>query len=119
MTLAALGIAVTTQAYISTQLKADEVLVWMPLTLVLDVGAMLQMVVLIIEKHDERHLPNGVQPQDPRRGTRVLRDALIEFLQLAWRRLAGRTTHARVDYKDDAENGMCKCITARLVLTEI
>ncbi|KAF2134154.1 hypothetical protein P153DRAFT_381335 [Dothidotthia symphoricarpi CBS 119687] len=50
--LAVLAIAFTVQAYQSTALKPSEVLVWMPLTLVLDAGAMLQMVVLIIEKHD-------------------------------------------------------------------
>jgi hypothetical protein len=51
LALAVLGIALTLQAYQSTALKAEEILVWMPLTLVLDVGAMLQMVVLILEKH--------------------------------------------------------------------
>lgn len=114
MTLAALGIAVTTQAYVSTQLKADEVLVWMPLTLVLDVGAMLQMVVLIIEKHDERHLPKDIRPQHPRRGTRVLRDALIEFFQLTGSKLMGRTRHARVDDNEDVGNSMCNHINANL-----
>ncbi|KAJ9638249.1 hypothetical protein H2199_006936 [Coniosporium tulheliwenetii] len=44
--LAIVGITLCVQAYLSTGLKADEVLVWMPLALILDVGAMLQMVVL-------------------------------------------------------------------------
>ena len=48
--LAALSIALCIQSYISTGLVAEEILVWMPLTLMLDVGAMLQMVVLLIEK---------------------------------------------------------------------
>jgi len=52
--LAALSIALCIQSYISTSLVAEEILVWMPLTLMLDVGAMLQMVVLLIEKnHDQ------------------------------------------------------------------
>lgn len=54
--LAVLGIALTIQSYEGTSLKAETVLVWMPLTLILDVGAMLQMVVLIIEKHGFRNL---------------------------------------------------------------
>ncbi|KAF2478381.1 uncharacterized protein BDR25DRAFT_365611 [Lindgomyces ingoldianus] len=51
--LAVLGIALTAQSFQSTSLQAKNILVWMPLTLILDVGAMLQMVVLIIEKHGE------------------------------------------------------------------
>lgn len=51
LTLAILGIALTLQAFQSTGLRAEEILVWMPLTLILDVGAMMQMVVLILEKH--------------------------------------------------------------------
>jgi hypothetical protein len=66
--LAIFNIALTVQAYISTQLRAEEVLVWMPLTVLLDVGATLQMVVLIIEMH--RH---GDTRQ---RGLRVLCAAL-------------------------------------------
>lgn len=38
--LALLGVALTIQAYVSTGLKPEEVLVWMPLPLVLDAGAM-------------------------------------------------------------------------------
>ncbi|PGH02715.1 hypothetical protein AJ80_08812 [Polytolypa hystricis UAMH7299] len=49
--LAVLGIALCIQTYYSTHMEAAEVLVWMPLTLSLDVGAMMQMVVLIIEAH--------------------------------------------------------------------
>jgi hypothetical protein len=38
MGLAVLGIALTLQAFVSTGLAAAEVLVWMPLTLVLESG---------------------------------------------------------------------------------
>lgn len=37
------------QAYISTPLQPEQVLVWIPVTLILDAGAMLQIYVLIIE----------------------------------------------------------------------
>jgi hypothetical protein len=47
--LALFNIAVTIQSYVSTKLDPAEVLVWMPLTLMLDIGAMLQMVILILE----------------------------------------------------------------------
>jgi hypothetical protein len=49
--LAVGGIALCIQSYISTQMRPAEVMVWMPLTLMQDVGAMLQMVTLIIEKY--------------------------------------------------------------------
>jgi hypothetical protein len=47
--LAGVNIAITIQAYVSTQLRPEEVLVWTPVTLILDAGAMLQIYVLIIE----------------------------------------------------------------------
>ncbi|KAF2675875.1 hypothetical protein K458DRAFT_482123 [Lentithecium fluviatile CBS 122367] len=47
--LALFNIAVTVQTYVSTKLRPSEILVWMPLTLMLDIGAMLQMVILILE----------------------------------------------------------------------
>jgi hypothetical protein len=71
------------QAYVSTALNAAEVLVWMPLTLILDIGAMLQMVVLIIEKHDDRwqKWKKIREGEEPPRGWRVLRDAIKKLLQ--------------------------------------
>lgn len=54
--LALFGVTICIQSYLSTRLDAGEVLVWMPLTLMLDVGAMMQIVVLIIEKYDLRRL---------------------------------------------------------------
>lgn len=51
LALALLSLALCIQSYVSTRLAPEEILVWMPLTIMLDVGAMLQMVVLIIEKH--------------------------------------------------------------------
>jgi len=47
--LALFNVTVTIQSYVSTRLNPAQVLVWMPLTLLLDIGAMLQMVVLILE----------------------------------------------------------------------
>jgi hypothetical protein len=59
----------------------------MPLTLILDIGAMLQMVILIYEEHDkpyqkwlEAKSPVG---EEPRRGGRVLGDAVAE----AWAKI--------------------------------
>lgn len=54
--LAIFGVALTIQAYVSTRFEPSEVLVWMPPALTLDVGAMLQMIVLIIEKHGKKAL---------------------------------------------------------------
>lgn len=47
--LAATTMALTIEAFLSTQRKASEVLVWTPLTLILDVGSMMQLVYLILE----------------------------------------------------------------------
>lgn len=49
--LAAFNVAIACQAYAATQLTTEDVLVWSPMTLVLDGGAMLQQVVLVIEVH--------------------------------------------------------------------
>jgi hypothetical protein len=49
LALATLTIGVTLQSYKSTSLSPDKVLVWMPLTLTLDAGSMLQLAVLIVE----------------------------------------------------------------------
>jgi hypothetical protein len=38
-------------AYRSTQLAPEKVLIWAPLTLILDAGAMMQLVVLLVEKY--------------------------------------------------------------------
>lgn len=94
--LAVLGIALTIQAFISTALRAEEILVWMPLTLVLDVGAMLQMVILIVEKHDERLLPIERRPAQPRNGWRVLWEAVRDAVRNLRARMAGNPND-RVD----------------------
>jgi hypothetical protein len=49
LALAGFQIAITLQGYHSTGLAPDKVLVWMPLTLPLDAGAMLQLAVLIVD----------------------------------------------------------------------
>jgi hypothetical protein len=74
--LAMFSIALAVQSFISTRLRANEVLVWMPLTIVLDVGAVSQMVVLIIEKY--RDVEAGETRQ---KGLRVLWDALKEAIK--------------------------------------
>lgn len=72
----------------------------MPLTLVLDVGAVLQMVVLIIEKHDETLLDVKIRPADPRRGLRVLWDTVRD----AVRNLKVRIVEPRGAY-EPSQNG--------------
>ena len=51
--LAAFNVAIACQAYAATHLTAEDVLVWSPMTLVLDGGAMLQQVVLVMEEHPD------------------------------------------------------------------
>jgi hypothetical protein len=48
--IAGLNIIISTQAYTSTKLDPSQVLVWNPVVLILDAGAMLQIYILILEK---------------------------------------------------------------------
>lgn len=50
LALAAFAVATVVQSYASTKLKPEGVLVWMPLMLPLDAGAMMQLMVLIVEE---------------------------------------------------------------------
>lgn len=107
--LAVLGIALTVQAFVSTALDAAEVLVWMPLTLVLDVGAMLQMVILIIEKYDTRwrewaKLEDSEEPEPPR-GLRVLWDAVKNLMQDIRRMLSRKLLGNQRRGDEEAQNG--------------
>jgi hypothetical protein len=47
--MAAFSVALTVSTYCSTRMQAEKVYVWLPITLVIDVGAMLQVFILIIE----------------------------------------------------------------------
>jgi hypothetical protein len=49
--LAAFNVAIVSQAYAATELSASTVLVWSPMTLVLDAGAMLQLLILVRSRH--------------------------------------------------------------------
>ncbi|KAF8247332.1 hypothetical protein K440DRAFT_661523 [Wilcoxina mikolae CBS 423.85] len=44
----------TTQAYVSTKLDPAKVMVWTPILLVIDVGAVLQVFILVVEKYGAR-----------------------------------------------------------------
>lgn len=44
-----LTVVLYAQAYVSTAFKADQVLTWTPLLLVIDAGSMLQLFVLVVE----------------------------------------------------------------------
>jgi hypothetical protein len=50
LVLATFSVYFTLQAY-TTHLAADQILVWMPLAIVLDIGAMMQLVFLIVEEN--------------------------------------------------------------------
>jgi hypothetical protein len=52
--LAAVNIVVFTQAYHSTQLAPEKVMVWTPIMLLLDAGAMLQLFVMVVEANGSR-----------------------------------------------------------------
>jgi hypothetical protein len=50
LALASVMVYIYTQAYISTGLTPDTVLAWTPVTLILDAGSLLQILVLIVEE---------------------------------------------------------------------
>lgn len=56
LALAAFTVACTILSFVSTKLKPEGVLVWMPLMLPLDAGAMMQLMVLIVEEEGLRGL---------------------------------------------------------------
>ena len=49
LVMAAFSVGLTISAFCSTRMQAEKVYVWLPITLVIDVGAMLQIFILIIE----------------------------------------------------------------------
>ena len=53
LTLAAFSIGLTTFAYVSTHMAPEEVFVWTPIALIVDVGAMMQIFILIVEGDGE------------------------------------------------------------------
>jgi hypothetical protein len=64
LALATFAVAVTIQGFWSTKLKPEGVLVWMPLMMPLDAGAMLQLMVLIVEEVGLRGLWDGLRGRD-------------------------------------------------------
>jgi hypothetical protein len=50
LTVAAINTGIAIRAYKSTNLVPEEVLVWTPIVLILDAGAMLQIYILVLEK---------------------------------------------------------------------
>ncbi|KAI1852944.1 hypothetical protein JX265_012972 [Neoarthrinium moseri] len=54
LVLAAISMGWSVEAYLSTQRRPEEVLVWTPLTIILDVGAVIQLAYLIVENVKER-----------------------------------------------------------------
>jgi hypothetical protein len=83
----------------------------MPLTLILDVGAMLQTVILIYEEHDKPYQEwRKAEPRTgkaPKRGGRVLRDAVketrIDVRGFVMRKIFRRGAHVRGDVEHQNE----------------
>lgn len=55
LAVAAINTAIAIQAYKSTNLVPEEVLVWTPVVLTLDAGALLQIYILVLEKITSRN----------------------------------------------------------------
>jgi hypothetical protein len=64
LALATFSVAVTIQGFWSTKLKPEGVLVWMPLMMPLDAGAMLQLMVLIVEEIGLNGVWEGLRGRD-------------------------------------------------------
>jgi hypothetical protein len=56
MLICALSIAITVQAYISTKFSAEKILVWMPITSVIDAGNALHIYFIIYEENRRRRV---------------------------------------------------------------
>lgn len=54
LVLAAISIGWSVEAYLSTQRRPGEILVWSPLTIILDVGAVMQLAFLVVEDFAEK-----------------------------------------------------------------
>jgi hypothetical protein len=102
--LAWVNIAVTIQAYVSTRLDPAKVLVWMPLTLMLDIGAMLQMVVLILEMegHSMAELAGAVIEQTKR---------IAEVIKDGFRNSDRRAGHVYERVGESERSGWNSCFT--------
>ncbi|KAK7751971.1 hypothetical protein SLS62_006114 [Diatrype stigma] len=91
--LAAVSIASFTQAYSSTQRRPEEILVWSPLTVILDVGAVMQLFFLVVESSKGENV-NGFVP---------LWGAFAELMAAIFGRGRGRTrTEVRGPPESDA-----------------
>jgi hypothetical protein len=64
LALAAFAVACVIQSFVSTKLKPEGVLVWMPLMLSLDAGAMMQLMVLIVEEEGLKGLWHAILGRD-------------------------------------------------------
>lgn len=60
LALVAFAVAITVHSHVSTKLKPEGVLLWMPLMLPLDAGAMMQLMVLIVEEGELRGLGHAL-----------------------------------------------------------
>ena len=67
--LAIFNVAIVAQGYTATKMAPQHVLVWSPMTLVIDAGAMLQLVVLVraVHPHWVRELRGAFHPPQARK----------------------------------------------------
>lgn len=65
LAMAIFSLVVVSIAYASTQWKPEEIYVWLPISLVIDIGAVMQIFVLVIEEED--------RPAVEKDGRRILR----------------------------------------------
>ena len=96
LALAAFAIGLTSLAYRSTQFDPEQIYVWTSLPLVIDVGAMIQLFALLLEK-----------PEDVRRVRKTIR----RWFKTVWKSIhkprlerPGLTTHALNSVGPTAEN---------------
>jgi hypothetical protein len=106
LALAAFTIVLTVQSYTSTGLAPDKILVWMPLTLPLDAGSMLQLFALIVE--DEK-------------GFSKLRDGLFQIFNFrsrtnGYKTPGDDTRDADDDAQDSGDDGI-KALVAMGAIT--
>lgn len=98
LVLAVVSFGTAMQAYVSTQMRGDDILVWMPLTLLLDAGAMMQMFWLIVEEA-------GLEEEERRRGVET---SLFEKTKVICYALFGKIYQippSKLRQPDVADNG--------------
>jgi hypothetical protein len=98
LALAAFAISLTTLAYRSTEFDPQQIYVWTPLPLIIDVGAMIQLFALLLEK-----------PEDVRRIRRTIHrwsEIVGEHIKLRPNRQGSTTSQRKVNGGQEDEIGV-------------